>query len=166
MGSGVILATGATASWFGLPSSGEALTVAAAKQKLMNLDLNRIKFAGDWNAVVTFHHLAQSIEFSMSGFPSHKPDWFKATLGNAAFNVFAAKQRMKHGLAEPIPGAPDIIDDGNVDLAYQRLIIALGDFERYQGLLKPHFAYGELSKSDYEKAHVMHINNHFELLRV
>ncbi len=164
LGASAILATAATAGWLVLPVSNANLTIAATLQKLSGLDLSNIQFSGDWNAIVTLHHLAQSIEFSMTGYPEHKPDWFKSTAGKAAFKVFSAKGQMKHGLAEPIPGAPDLIDDGNIQNAYQRLVLALNNFADYSGPLKPHFAYGELSKEDYALAHVMHVNNHFELL--
>ena len=31
----------------------------------------------------------------------------------------------------------------------------------WQGPLRPHFAYGKLSKPEFERAHAMHLANHF-----
>jgi len=47
-------------------------------------------------------------------------------------------------------------------LAVGGSIAALNDFDNYSGALKPHFAFGMLSKSDYALAHVLHINNHLQ----
>jgi hypothetical protein len=39
-------------------------------------------------------------------------------------------------------------------------------FQAYTGPLKPHFAYGDLSRSDYALAHVLHIANHQDEIAV
>jgi Protein of unknown function (DUF1569) len=46
-----------------------------------------------------------------------------------------------------------------------RLIDALAAFEAWSGPLKPHFAYGELTKPQYARAHLMHLANHWDQLR-
>jgi Protein of unknown function (DUF1569) len=46
------------------------------------------------------------------------------------------------------------------------LRIALQRFDAHTQALKPHFAYGALSKSDYALAHVMHVNDHLSLVRM
>ena len=114
-----------------------------------------------WNWAQTLTHLAQSIEFSMLGFPQPKHPLFQRTVGAAAFNVFAWRGRMTHNLAEPIPGAPALDANMGVDAALARLKLAASAFANWAGPLKPHFAYGELSKAEYEQAHAMHLANHF-----
>ena len=47
-------------------------------------------------------------------------------------------------------------------IALNRLKKSLIDFDSYQGKLAPHFAYGELTKDEYEAAHVMHLYNHLQ----
>ena len=37
---------------------------------------------------------------------------------------------------------------------------AIEAFHRHTGELQPHFAYGRLSKAEYELAHAMHLANH------
>jgi len=114
-----------------------------------------------WNWSQTLEHCAQSIEFSLQGFPAPKSALFQNTLGAAAFNVFALRGRMSHNLAEPIPGAP-VLDASTPDasVALARLRKAVQDFAVHAGPLYPHFAYGALSKAQYEQAHAMHLANH------
>jgi hypothetical protein len=112
------------------------------------------------------HHAAQSIEYSLRGFPQMKSAAFRHTVGAAAFAVFDARGVMSHGLAEPIPGAPALPADATLDTAAARLLKAFGDFDRHAGALQPHFAYGALDKPQYTRAHLMHLANHWtELVR-
>ena len=136
----------------------------AVKARLAELAVNNVRFTGEWQAAKVFHHLAQSVAYSMTGYPVHKSALFKDSVGRLAWQLFAAKQRMTHDLAEPIPGAPAIPDSGSVTLAYQRLLTALDAFAQFQGELQPHFAYGALSPTEYAAAHAMHVYNHLELL--
>lgn len=106
--------------------------------------------------------MAQSVEYSMVGFPEHKSELFKSTVGRSAFNLFSSKGRMYHDLAEPIPGAPGIANLGDERESVARLINALEEFKDYKSALKPHFAFGELSHQEYEIAHILHIQNHLQ----
>ncbi len=113
-----------------------------------------------WNWAQTLTHCAQSIEFSLTGFPQPKSALFQNTVGAAAFAVFAWRGRMSHDLAEPIPGAPSLDDATDRVVAEARLRAAVQSFLQWQGELKPHFAYGDLTKAEYELAHAMHLANH------
>ena len=73
---------------------------------------------------------------------------------------------MTHSLSEAIPGAEPIESEGDVQLALQRFKTSLLTFQKFEDRLAPHFAYGMLSKQDYERAHVMHFYNHLQELRV
>jgi hypothetical protein len=107
-------------------------------------------------------HLAQSIEFSMQGFPALKGAWFRSSVGSAAFAVFNARGAMSHSLDEPIPGAPALDAAQALKASVQRLLDAMAAFEKFQGTLRPHFAYGELTKPQFERAHLMHLANHWQ----
>jgi hypothetical protein len=104
------------------------------------------RMAGAWDLAHVLHHTAQSVEYSMAGFPALKPAWFRATLGSYAFALFNSRGAMSHDLAEPIPGAP---------------AIALRAFDAHTAALQPHFAYGTLDKPAYTRAHLMHLANHW-----
>ncbi|WP_371384045.1 DUF1569 domain-containing protein, partial [Salmonella sp. M9-3] len=53
-----------------------------------------------WNLSQVLQHLAQSVEFSMQGFPALKGAWFRSSIGSAAFAVFNARGAMSHSLDE------------------------------------------------------------------
>ena len=134
--------------------------------KLASLKLGKLTSQTAWSPYKVFVHLAQSIEYSLSGYPEMKPVAFQNTAGSAAFYAFSAAGAMTHNLSEAIPGAPVIADEGEVSAAIDMVIAALQKFENHTGEIKPHFAYGSLSKAEFAKAHVMHIENHLKAIQV
>jgi hypothetical protein len=118
------------------------------------------KTVGAWPLGAVLEHLAQSIEMSMDGFPQSKGALFQNTAGSAAFAIFKWRGRMSHGLAAPIPGAPALTAAPNWKPAAARLRQAITRFNAYSGPMKPHFAYGALSKTEFALAHHLHIANH------
>lgn len=138
------------------------LTVAAALAQLDQLQQGPVQKAGSWNLFQVYTHLAQSVEYSMTGYPEAKSWLFQNTVGSLAFVVFAGKGSMNHALDEAIPGAPALAMEGDPEQGLQRLRQSLLAFQDFDGPLQPHFAYGALSKAEYEQAHVMHLNNHLE----
>jgi hypothetical protein len=118
-----------------------------------------------WNWTQTLNHCAQSVEYSMTGFPQAKSQVFQRTVGTTAFKVFSWRGRMTHDLGEPIPGAPLLDASTPVAAAVERLKQAALAFTHWTAPLRPHFAYGELSKAEYEQAHAMHLANHFSAFR-
>ncbi len=115
---------------------------------------------GAWPLVAVLEHLSQSIEMSIDGFPKENSALFQRTLGAAAFGFFGWRGRMSHGLDEPIPGAPALTLSGEWKPAAKRLRAAIARFQTHTGALRPHFAYGALSKADFARAHTFHIANH------
>lgn len=115
---------------------------------------------GAWPLASVLDHLAQSIEMSLDGYPQQRAALFQRTLGSAAFHHFKRKGAMRHGLAEPIPGAPALRAGDDWRPASQRLRSAIDRFSHHAGPLQPHFAYGALDKDDFARAHVLHIANH------
>jgi hypothetical protein len=126
------------------------------------------RFSGAWALPQVLHHLAQSIEYSVLGFPQPKSALFQHTAGRAAFAFFESRGAMSHSLQEPIPGAPTLagVAAAGLDAARTRLLVALATFEAHTGPLAPHFAYGALDKNQYTRAHLMHLAHHWtELVR-
>jgi hypothetical protein len=120
----------------------------------------KVSVTGKWPVVAVLEHLSQSIEMSLDGFPQPKSALFQNTLGATAFAVFKWRGKMSHGLDEPIPGAAALTPQGDWHTAAQRLRAAINRFNGHAGALKPHFAYGALSKADFALAHAFHIANH------
>lgn len=135
-------------------------TMAAAQSALDGLLTTPHRTTAGWKLPAVLEHAAQSIEYSLSGFPEMKSEWFRGTVGSAAFAVFDAKGSMHHSLTEPIPGAPALGDPPLVPAA-ARLKKALREFEAHRGSLAPHFAYGPLDHASYTRAHLMHLANHW-----
>jgi hypothetical protein len=135
-----------------------------AMRTLERLRTTPLRTRSGWDLAQVLHHSAQSVEYSLDGFPQLKPAWFRSSLGSMAFAVFSARGRMSHGLEEPIPGAPAIASSQPLDAAVDHLMTALARFERHGAALAPHFAYGALSKPEYTRAHLMHLANHWELV--
>jgi Protein of unknown function (DUF1569) len=136
-------------------------SIDAALQTLAQLKTAAPRMTGAWDLAHVLHHTAQSVEFSMAGFPALKPAWFRATLGSYAFALFNARGSMAHDLVEPIPGAPEIAQGQPLVAAVDHAIAALRAFDSHTGALQPHFAYGTLDKPDYTRAHLMHLADHW-----
>ncbi len=119
-----------------------------------------VQTPGPWTVAQTLAHCAQSIEFTLTGFPRLRSVVIRKLIGPMVFRRFKAQGRMSHGLDEPIPGAPPLSAQDTQAQALARLRKAMADFKAHPGPLQPHFAYGTLSKADAELAHAMHIANH------
>jgi hypothetical protein len=135
-------------------------SIASALQALEALHGAPAKATGAWSLPNVLEHCAQSIEFSLKGFPQMKSALFRSTVGAAAFTAFSVRSAMSHALAEPIPGAATLTSSA-LEPPLQRLIAAFKAFEAHSGKLHPHFAYGELNKVQYASAHLMHLANHW-----
>ena len=125
LGAGVVAAAAVT-GWIALPGGKQALTIAAATDALARLRGAKINHRGGWNPAQVFAHLAQSIEYSMTGFPQPKSALFQSTVGAAALAVFHSKGAMTHSLTEPIPGAPAIAVTDDQTAALERVLAAEG----------------------------------------
>jgi hypothetical protein len=138
-------------------------SIASALGAVQSLDTGH-RSIGAWSLPQVLEHSAQSIEYSMSGYPQMRSSLFRSTLGNAAFALFDARGAMTHSLSEPIPGAPALA--APLPAAISRLVNALQAFEAYDRPLHPHFAYGALDKAQYTRAHLMHLADHwFEIVK-
>ncbi|WP_075009513.1 DUF1569 domain-containing protein [Stigmatella aurantiaca] len=128
--------------------------------QLQGLPADTLRSTGRWNVSEIFQHCTQSIRFSRVGYPLARSALFQNTAGAAALNVFSAAGEMHHPLDEAIPGAPALVSGLPNEAALAELTSELKQFMDWQGELAPHFAYGELSKSQYDTAHYLHLRNH------
>jgi Protein of unknown function (DUF1569) len=139
-------------------------TLKEARQRVLDLRFNEPTHDSPWSLSQLLVHLAQSVEYSMRGFPEMKNGFVRALAGGVVFPFFNARGAMTHSLTEPIPGAPLLDPKASVKDGVQRLLDALFAFEAWSGPLKPHFAYGELDKAQYTRAHLMHMADHWARL--
>ena len=110
--------------WLSRGQGSAGLAVSTTLSRLKQLDPVSIETSGTWDIARTFNHLAQSIEFSMTGFPVMKSAVFQHTVGRLAFSVFNARGSMMHGLDEVIPGEV-VAEAAGADEALRRLISCL-----------------------------------------
>lgn len=156
---GAVVGTGG-AIWLNTKSNARPLTIQAAIQTLDEMMSKKVTTLGDWKLNQILVHCAQSVEYSMIGYPEHKSDFFKGTVGPLAFAAFSSKGAMRHGLNEAIPGAPELEISYDMADAYKRFKTSMLTFANHQGSFADHFAYGPLTKPEYEQAHAMHFYNH------
>ncbi|WP_430460642.1 DUF1569 domain-containing protein [Thalassolituus sp. LLYu03] len=140
------------------------VSLSALKDELNAMPWASLTNAGSWNISQVLQHLAQSIDYSMDGYPQMKPEWFRLTAGSAAFNVFGAMGKMRHPLDQEIPGATPLVVQMPVADALAQLNMAIDRFLQNTAPLAPHFAYGDLSQRQYETAHWLHIRNHLGII--
>jgi hypothetical protein len=129
-----------------------------ARAELKTIDWQRVTVAGPWSVGQVLVHCAQSIEFSITGFPEHKSSLFRATVGRLALGKFLRQGFMRHDLRAAIPGAPTL-EAIDANAALERLFQAIDAFSTCD---RPamHFAYGPVDKPDYDRVQAMHIADH------
>jgi hypothetical protein len=133
-------------------------SLAEARVELPKLDWPRARTQGAWSAGQVLAHCAQSIEYSLSGFPRNKPWLFRAVIGKLVLAKFLRQGFMNHDLEAAIPGAPALAPtDAAAGLA--RLLQAIDDFEAHNRFAI-HFVYGSVDKSRYDRIQALHIANH------
>ena len=141
-----------------MPSVTRLASLAEARAELKKLDLQRVTVPGPWSVGQVLVHCAQSIEYSLTGFPRDKPWLFRASVGRLALGKFLRQGYMKHDLQAGIPGAP-APDALEPDAALARLFRAIDGFQA-RDRLAPHFAYGPVDKASYDRVQAMHIADH------
>ncbi|RVU41984.1 DUF1569 domain-containing protein [Rheinheimera riviphila] len=151
-------------------AAGKALhtyDLATLLQQLQAFRGKEIKHSGAWSASEVFQHCAQSIAGSLDGYPEQKSPLFQLSIGKLALSTFQAAGAMRHPLAEPIPGMAVLNSQLPTAQALELLISQLERFlQNTDEMLQPHFAYGTLSKSNYQAAHWLHISQHLSELTV
>lgn len=158
---------GFTATGCDVKPRGRNLMFASLDDALAEIDLIEanppVEMQQEWTLYKVLVHLAQSCEYSMTGYPEmYSP--LVQSISKILFNNYKNAGFMNHNLTDPVPGAPDIPDTGNLSEAFLRLRNAIFDFQNFTSALFPHFAYGELSYEDWELAHAFHMADHFSSL--
>src|SRR4051812_38987074 len=139
---------------------------AAVEGALQELEKARsARLAGSWTVAQMLAHCAQSIDYSLDGYPTARSALFRKTVGPLALKRFISKGEMSHDLEAAIPGAPEL-KDGTLQEGVARLRDAISRFQSHQGEVAHHFAYGKVAREAYEKVHAMHIANHLSAVEL
>jgi hypothetical protein len=109
-------------------------------------------------------HCAQSIECSIDGYPRPAAWLIRVLVGPWVLKRFLKKGFMRHDTNAPVPGVPPPEGGLSAEAGVARLESAIRRFVAHSGALAPHFAYGPVSKQNYEAIHAMHTANHLDAL--
>ena len=142
------------------------MKVTTLDEVLRELDALKLWAKADADTVTAqLAHCAQSVEFSMTGYPAEamKSPFLRATIGKIAKWKFIKAGKMSHDTNAPSVGAPTP-EEKTPDEAVQRLRNAIAKFKAHTGELHPHLAYGELTRDEYDTMHALHIADHFRAL--
>lgn len=129
------------------------------ERTLGNLRADSAKTAGAWTLAQAIAHCAQSVEYSLTGYPKLRSRLFRATIGPLVKRKFLRAGRMSHDVTAPVAGAPAIADV-SFDDARQRALAALAAFRNHDAPMAPHLAYGPCSKIEYATLHLLHLQDH------
>ena len=141
------------------------VSIAAALKIIDSFKTKELTSSGAWKPAYIFSHCAQSLEYAISGFPEHKPELYKQTIGKLALSFFSSRKKLSHALDDPIPGAPAIPEDVPVLTALNRLEKAFVALRDHQDSFQPHFVFGSLTKEQYALVQVIHFYNHLDEVR-
>ncbi|HMV80128.1 MAG TPA: DUF1569 domain-containing protein [Leptospiraceae bacterium] len=138
-----------------------------ALKELQKLEkAKRVFVPGLWNLNQVLAHCAQSIEYSITGYPKNKSVIIRKTVGKLVLMAFLSKGKMSHNLNDPIPGAPSLPTKEDYFEGLDRLKAAIQKFKEAKEPLAPHFVYDALSKADYDRVHAMHIADHLSAVEL
>jgi uncharacterized protein DUF1569 len=141
-------------------------TFAAVDEALRELERSPSpRLAGGWTLAQMLAHCAQSIDYSVTGYPVARSALFRKTVGPLALRRFLSRGEMSHALDGAIPGAP-ALPDGTLQEGLTRLRGAIARFQGHRGDLAPHFAYGPVTREQYEQVHAMHLANHLSAVEL
>ncbi|MBE8470693.1 DUF1569 domain-containing protein [Streptomyces justiciae] len=115
---------------------------------------------GPWNLSQTLQHCAQTVRYSVVGYPRLKPALFRATAGALAKRLFLRRGAMRHPLGAEIDGAPPLVADRPVAEAVADFEDAVNLFTAHTADHAPHPAYGRCTHEEFERLHALHLAEH------
>lgn len=132
-----------------------------AKECLLTLKDAKHIFTENWGIYEICMHCAQTISYSMTGYPKMKPAIVRLTIGKAVVSKYLKQGYMKHNLQSHVSGGEKIDPNGEPAAGIDHLLSEIEKLENYTGTLKPHSVFGEMTREDYMKYFAMHISDHF-----
>ncbi len=146
-----------------MSAAGQLASSAEVLAALDDVERSQPQLAGAWSLAQVLVHCAQSVELSITGYPSPRGWLVRRVIGPRFMAKFLRQGFLTHDRAAPIPGAPSL-GEPRLAEAVARLRTAIAAFDAHDGQLAPHFAYGAVDKARYEKLHAMHVADHLAAL--
>lgn len=107
------------------------------KKELLQLEGNEDIPTSQWPLYEILAHCAQTIEYSMTGYPQLKPKLVRNTIGRVVIRKFLKQGFMKHNLTAHVPGGAKLKTSGTAKEGMELLRQAIDTFQAYQGPLAP-----------------------------
>ncbi len=140
------------------------LSLEAAKQELMRLKEVENVHTKNWSVSQICLHCAQTIDYSITGYPVMKPAFIRNTIGKIAFRKFMHQGYMIHDLTAPVPGGSNMDASISPQESIAKLMDTIQRFKNHTGTLMPHLLFGDLTREQYDQYFAMHIADHFSEL--
>ncbi|MFI7499223.1 DUF1569 domain-containing protein [Streptomyces sp. NPDC049687] len=139
-----------------------ALTELTARltERLDRAEGDLLAPGSSWNLSQTLQHCAQTVRYSVTGYPRLKPALFRASAGTAAKHVFLRRGATKHALDAELDGAPPLDPQLPAAEGAARLADAVALFSAHTGPHALHPAYGRCTHAEFERLHAMHLAEH------
>lgn len=147
-------------------NSWQFASLREVKEELLRMKDRADIRTAQWSLYEMLVHCAQTIEYSMSGYPKMKPKLVRQTVGRLVIRKFLRQGRMKHNLTAHVPGAEAVAAQGTPEEGIERLLQAIAAFEAHKGPFAPHLIFGELSKEEYDRYFAMHVADHFSEVQI
>jgi hypothetical protein len=131
---------------------------------LISLKNQSVTTSGKWTLGQILSHIGDSIEFVLTQKKGaiHIPTIIQNTIGKIVLQKFFLFGKMDRGLPNPIKqGEPK---DGDILVELDRVIKLSESFRNHPGPFNPHPIFGQLSKEEYIKLHLLHCSNHFSYI--
>jgi hypothetical protein len=118
----------------------------------------RVETSGVWSFYQILKHINDALHYSMNGFPNMKPAIIRKTIGRIALSYFMKRNEMRAGL--PNSSAPKKREEGDERVMFQKLKATLKEYKEFQGEFAPHTIFGDLTREEWDKLHLMHFSLH------
>jgi hypothetical protein len=113
-----------------------------------------------WNLSQTVQHCAQTVRYSVTGYPRLKPAPVRLVIGPLVKKAFLRRGAMKHPLGAVIEGAPALDPALPVDEAMAQLDEVVKLFTAHAGAHAPHPTYGRCTHEEFAALHALHLAEH------
>ena len=127
-----------------------------ARKELENLQKGPVETTGHWSYFQILSHLAKATEGSMKGVKREMSWWNRHVKGPLSLQAMWLQGYIPVG----IQGPPAERVEGDEKQALEQLLKALGDFEKFEGVLSDHPRLGSIGKEGFHRFHVLHMANH------
>ena len=130
------------------------------RERLDDPEAGLLAPGGTWNLSQTLQHCAQTVRYSVTGYPRLKPAFFRATAGAVAKRVFLRRGATRHALDAELDGAPPLDPQIPAARAAADLADAVALFGGHTGSHAVHPAYGRCTHDEFARLHAMHLAEH------